>query len=105
MDNFTLEKAFFLLQHGYILHIAADHGGGEIWENNGFFQYRYFGQSAIKPTKERLQWLFENIFKCWRFTVFSNWGDVDLSYQCNNDRALWLFTDGQYTGYNAKQGV
>lgn len=99
MNDFLLRKAFYLLQYGYILHVNSSHGGGEIWKYNECFQYRYFGQSAIDATEEKLNWLFETIFKCFDFTVFSNWNDIDLSYQCNDDRALWIFTDGKYNEY------
>ena len=102
MDKFILEKAFFCLKNGYILHVDGENGGGEIWENNGYFHWRYFGQSANKATKKELQWIFETIFKSCKFLVFSNWQDISLSYQCNCPRSLWIFSDGKYTGCNGE---
>ena len=96
MDKFILNKAFFLLQHDYILHIDGPGSSGEIWKDGQFFRYRSFGESAVKSTKSELKWIFETIFKNSRFVVFSNWKDIKLSYDCNNPRSMWIFTDGKY---------
>ena len=100
--DFEIEKAFYLLSDGYILHVFTDNSCGEIWKNNGYFAYRHFGQSATKPTKDELQWILDTIFKSRRYCVFSNWNDLQLSFECYDNRSLWLFTDGKYSGYNAE---
>ena len=103
--DFAIEKAFFLLNNGYILHVNGEDASGEIWKKDGFFLWKCSGQSANKATKKELQWILDTIFKSRSYLVFSNWCDVQLSFSCYDERSLWLFSDGKYTGYHAEVKV
>lgn len=98
--EFQIEKAFFLLNQGKILHVNGKNSGGEIWLRNDYFCYKHFGSSAVEVSKENLKWLFETIFESYNYIVFSDWEDINLSYICQSGRSLWILTDGKFDGYN-----
>lgn len=99
MNDFAIEKGFFLLQQGKIL-CTKDGCIIHMDESHSFIRYSHFGSSAVEATKEQLAWVLDNIMKTRDFLVFSNINDVYLSFICNTPRSLWLFMDGEYDGYD-----